>query len=238
MGKTKRYNDNLISLIDTFYNNESVASDLDALNISRLEPLPSLIDESSIDICVLGMNPSHSEKGYRSIGLDALDDIFTYQGPGFFNEKLERLIDIQKVFYAKYPYFKQIKSFIESITKSSNIAFLDFLPIRHTDQKAIEKLIDLQPEATMSLVNHTVDYLVELKPKLILVLNARGSRLIRDVLERSTEFKILQIVPAGDHVTSKSASLTILYSGMITGAGGMDTFSRERLAHQISMFLK
>jgi hypothetical protein len=90
----------------------------------------------------------------------------------------------------------------------------------------------------MSLVNHTVDYLVELKPKLILVLNARGSRLIRDVLERSTEFKILQIVPAGDHVTSKSTSLTILYSGMITGAGGMDTFSRERLAHQISMFLK
>ena len=54
MGKTKRYNDKLISLIDTFYNNKSVASDLDALKISRLEPLPSLIDESSIDICVLG----------------------------------------------------------------------------------------------------------------------------------------------------------------------------------------
>lgn len=238
MGKTTRYNDTLVSLMDTFYNNESVASDLDDLNISRLEPLPSLIDESSIDICILGMNPSHSEDGYKKIGLDSSDDIFTYQGPGFSNEKLKRLIDIQKIFYAKYPYFKQIKSFIESISKNSNIAFLDFLPIRHTDQKAIEKLIDLQPEATMSLVNHTVDYLVELKPKLILVLNARGSRLIRDVLERSTEFDVLKIDPAGDHITSKSASLTILYAGMITGAGGMDTFSRERLAYQISMFLK
>jgi hypothetical protein len=237
LGKTKRYNDKLISLIDTFYNNKSVASDLDALNISRLEPLPSLIDESSIDICVLGMNPSHSDKGYRSIGLDSSDNIFTYQGPDFFNDKLERLIDIQKVCYVKHPYFKQIKSFIESISKSSKVEFLDFLPIRHTNQKDIEKIIDLHPEATMSLLNHTVDYLVELKPQLILVLNARGARLIRDVLARSTEFEILQIAPAVDNVTSKSTSLTILYSGMITG-GRMDTFSRERLAHQISIFLK
>jgi hypothetical protein len=209
-------------------------------------------------VLFIGINPSYSHNGLLKIvqGMKAdfvghsLSDIDDYFAHPNISGKFEIHQSILMDDYARqhYPYFDKFKLLTPSIFPDKNEEELqdcwehiDLFVVRETKQKRLEESI-YQGKGKKKLNDFAITQLkiahklIELiKPKVIVVANAKASQLMRkqsdiflisDTLNNKTGFYEYEL---------KEGVIPIVFTSMLTGQRALDNFSFERLKWQLSM---
>ena len=197
----------------------------------RMLPPCLCIPQSNPDVCVVGMNPSHSAKylGHqKSLAMEELVKL----NPDARKKLMKEQIEAHK----HHPYFTAIKRFISSIDNNLAVSFYDLFPIRHTQQSELLQFLDNPINTTLlnELNNATFDFFQETESRMILICNAEASRRFRTIMSSvltPTNCK------AEDRLKILHGSIPVFYSSMLSGQRALDEFSRERLASSIRQFI-
>lgn len=205
------YNSQIISL----WNNHQVPF---TQPIRELPPLLIPNSPPKNGIAIVGINPSFPKCDEGSIE----------EGSAGLKFQPTELKKIQLTNHENLPYFTQIQGMFEKYDlKKNRLWFLDLFPIRHTSQKEVVKFMDKNPDFKKKLLMLFWQLILSQELSLVVVLNATASDF---VIQNSQNFN-----PSFHQSSSmiKVGDTTWVFSGMITGGGSMDKYSRERLFNEI-----
>lgn len=171
---------------------------------------------------VIGLNPSFSERGYNNFlantrysdWLRNLNERFSFNYFTNSNPGVEDYIEIEKISQAQYPYYTRISEI------TSEWLYIDLFHVRVTEQERIRTLINRNTDFLIEQLEMTLQYINEIEPKIILVVNGLASNIIRQKCN-------LTFNEAWG--TYSMNACPIFLSGMLTGPGAMDKGSFERL---------
>ena len=188
------------------------------------------VPEADPDICVVGMNPSHSKRYLKEAKRSALESITELNA-----ETITSLIELQIEAHKDHPYFKAIKNFLAEIDDTLKACFCDLYPIRHTSQSELMRFID-DPKSTVlmnELDQAIFDLFFETNASMIVICNAEASRRFRKLMNSNLSPTKCR---AEDRLRTSHAKIPVFYSSMLSGQRAMDEFSRERLGSSIRQF--
>ena len=199
----------------------------------KLNPLLIPTDPPRNPIIILGINPSHSEKMLSAMITSEDLELFFEPITSIQQPEAGQLKQIQKQMHNDLPYFSQIKKFL---TESCDIDreacwFLDLFPIRHTAQHEAMEFLRNNPGIREQLLQSFTKLISSIAPAGIIILNATGSKLFADLFHDQLRYESNRRSEAT--LTLTKGCVPIVFAGMITGAGQMDSFSKERLAKDL-----
>lgn len=205
----------------------------------QLNPLLIPTDPPRNSIIILGINPSHSEKVLSSMLTG--DELKLFYEPVSSIEQLEanRLKQIQIRMHKELKYFAQIKKFLAESCDIDREAcwFLDLFPIRHTAQHEAINFLNQNPVIRDQLLQSFIKLISAINPLGVIVLNATGSKLFAEIFVDQLRYETGR--KSEGRLMLNSLTIPVVFSGMVTGLGQMDSFSKERLANDLkALFAK
>ena len=175
------------------------------------------------------MNPSYSKK-------DAINSLDCLP-----NASVQELLQAQELNHKTYLYFKQITKFFDVINiPRERLWFADLFPIRHTNQFEVTDFVERHPELKRKFLKFFIELLMSNDFSMCVVLNAKASDYIRKTFSENLKPKPIFSEPRSFYsfVQNDGTEVPIIFAGMITGAGQMDKYSKERLKSEITDFDK
>ena len=178
-------------------------------------------DESPI--WFFGMNPSLPRP---------LKEIFNPD-----NDLTDNLIydlkDEQEEMHGELQYFLKAIEFFENEVESPKSVvpiFHDLYPVRHTKQKEFVKFLEDNDDFCNSFDTATKNLIDGIMPDIIVIANAKASKLMQKIFfgrnEYNGETKLTY------ELDGKKTDM--IFSSMLSGQRALDTYSRSRLAREIS----
>ena len=190
-------------------------------------------------VIFMGLNPSFSIGGYKSCLEDTvfrdIDLSEFYSFPASDNFNIETALEIERKTKENYVYFTPFKDIMSGI--DIGWQSMDFFYLRETSQKILRDKIFQTAENLngfgLSQMKITKDLLEQVEPKMIVVVNALGSRLFKKSFQ--AEFDDTH----GCYFTQLGdKSVPTFLTSMLSGQRALDTFSKERLRWHIRKMLR
>jgi len=180
----------------------------------------------------IGINPSYGKKAqnknltYEDITDEKINETIEFENkfvPGvlFNNDKNDEKVN------QLYPYYKKPTKLAKEIDPKLNVQFIDLYQKRKTNQKEIESEINLYPEFFDNQLEITKEIVSIVKPKIIVVINAKASDTINAKWEIKKESKTCL------YYYNK---IPIFFSGMLSSQRALDNYNYERLKWHIHMY--
>jgi hypothetical protein len=229
--------------MDIEYFNNKIISIWKDQNVTELVPM--LYNEPNKNtILFIGINPSFSEKGFKSILKETEYDNVLKDPFGFYSkveniniEKIAVLKKIEQIARDKYNYFAKFREIAEQIKEFENKwDHIDLLQIRSTNQKKIEKLIREDSKFIKKQIMLSLELIDYIHPKVIVVENAFVRRILtkefdNGIVSEEIDDKI------GTYFYFSDKKLPIFFTSMLSGGRALDTGSYERLKWHIKFVL-
>lgn len=191
-------------------------------------------------ILFIGMNPSCGGLNSKLISSDQ-KKLLLWNNGNDIESKVDKIIDIEKIFIDKYPYFKLMKNICDlSDLKNKHFLNIDIFILKETNQKKFVKDI-VKSEDSKSIIlndfgleqiNLFKVILKELNPEVIIIVNAKASHIFKQEFKNDLQFSDLK----GYHLLNNK--IPIFFSGMLTGQRALDKHSYERLVWHIQQSIK
>ena len=199
----------------------------------KLNPLLIPTDPPRNTIIILGINPSHSEKMLSAMITSEDLELFFEPITSIQQPEAIRLKQVQIQMHNELPYFSQIKKFLTETCNINREAcwFLDLFPIRHTAQHEAMVFLHNNQEIREQLLQSFIKLISSIAPAGLIILNATGSKLFADLFRDQLRYEANRRSEAT--LTLTKGCVPVVFAGMITGAGQMDSFSKERLAEDL-----
>jgi len=207
-------------------------------------------------IVFIGFNPSFSFKNEDKDMESIIGDFSAHK------DKQQKVSEFEREAWEKYPYFSPIYEILdrlkETVNKEKNkkgarkyevdpFFHVDLLFMRTTSQSILKELFKIkygvakcENERLKALfeaqLNISMELVEKLNPKLIVVINALSSEIIR---ERYEGLKSpLSLKRRFHKINLNRKEFPILFSGMLSGQRALDTHSRERLIWHMALVLE
>lgn len=221
---SKKYNDDVCKIWDSLF--KSAISQQEVADVKLLPPA-LCVPQATPDVCVVGMNPSHSTRylgGRNAAELSAMVELDS--------RTTDRLIETEIEAQQKHPYFLAIRRFLSTIDGNLKTCFCDLYPIRHTSQVQVTRFLDspTSKDLTTQLNQAITNLFLETDSKMVVICNAEASRRFRKLMDAHLVRKSCK---ASDVLKNLHGAIPVLYSSMLSGQRAMDEFSRERLKNDI-----
>ena len=203
---------------------------------------PMQYPEPSEDSLVfVGLNPSFSTKGWKSILRRSEikkfepEEFFKWVGPEDFDVELAH--KLEAIAQEHYPFFASHRMLASAL--GMNWLHYDLFAYRETDQENVRTLfVSEQKELSLTEFGSAQFLLFEKllsksKPAAVIIVNALASQIY--IARRSPKFN-----STGGYYVDKlddNVEFPVFLSGMLTGARALDRFSRERLFWHIAKTL-
>ena len=183
-------------------------------------------DESPI--WFFGMNPSLPRP---------LKEIFNPD-----NDLTDNLIydlkDEQEEMHGELQYFLKAIEFFENEVESPKSVvpiFHDLYPVRHTKQKEFVKFLEDNDDFCNSLDKATKNLIDGIMPEIIVIANAKASELMQKIFFGDSEAEKIKLNGETKRTYKLNGKKTdMIFSSMLSGQRALDTYSRSRLAREIS----
>ena len=183
-------------------------------------------DESPI--WFFGMNPSLPRP---------LKEIFNPD-----NDLTDNLIydlkDEQEEMHGELQYFLKAIEFFENEVESPKSVvpiFHDLYPVRHTNQKEFVKFLEDNDDFCNSLDKATKNLIDGIMPDIIVIANAKASELMQKIFFGKSEAEKKKLKGKTKRTYKFNGKKTdMIFSSMLSGQRALDTYSRSRLAREIS----
>ena len=185
-------------------------------------------DESPI--WFFGMNPSLPRP---------LKEIFNPD-----NDLTDNLIydlkDEQEEMHGELQYFLKAIEFFENEVKNPKSVvpiFHDLYPVRHTNQKEFVQFIEHEEnkEFREKLDEATKNLIDGIMPDIIVIANAKASELMQKIFFGKSEPEKIKLKGETKRTYKFNGKKTVMiFSSMLSGQRALDTYSRSRLAREIS----
>ena len=183
-------------------------------------------DESPI--WFFGMNPSL---------LDSTNEFISQTTPPD-KHLIEKLEEEQKNMHTKIQYFKRPIKFFENEVESPKSVvpiFHDLYPVRHTNQKEFVKFLEDNDDFCNSLDKATKNLIDGIMPEIIVIANAKASELMQKIFFGKSEAEKIKLKGKTKRTYELDGKKTdMIFSSMLSGQRALDTYSRSRLAREIS----
>ena len=181
-------------------------------------------------IWFFGMNPSLPKptKGFIS-QTSYIDDNLIVE---LKNEQL-RLHDDHPYFEAALKFFKKDVRILELEIP----VFHDLYPVRHTNQKEFVQFIkhEENKEFREKLDEATKELIDGIMPDIIVIANAKASELMQKIFFGRNENNKKEFIGETKRTYKLNGQKTdMIFSSMLSGQRALDTYSRSRLAREIS----
>lgn len=216
---------------------------------------PRDVTSGIIELLIIGLNPSYSINGWKSIFKKVDNKIYTQLSPELLkliqhaNKKEEidddglntyfsysnwRIVQkdlhiLEKTSFENHQYFKQMRTLAEDIYKVKNPPWnhLDLYYYRKTKQNELKKLEIKYPHFFEKQLNLSKNIIAWLKPKIILVANANACKIFRDKLYQK-ELKFNGFTGTYELILNNEFKTHVFFSGMLSGQHMLDTGSYKR----------
>ena len=183
-------------------------------------------DESPI--WFFGMNPSL---------LDSNNEFISQATPPD-KHLIEELENEQKKMHTEIQYFKRATVFFEEEVKIPELMkpiFHDLYPVRHTNQKEFVKFLEDNDDFCNSLDEATKNLIDGIMPDIIVIANAKASELMQKIFFGDSEAEKIKLKDETKRTYRLNGKKTdMIFSSMLSGQRALDTYSRSRLAREIS----
>jgi hypothetical protein len=183
-------------------------------------------DESPI--WFFGMNPSL---------LDSTNEFISQTTPPDKN-LIEKLEKEQKNMHTQIQYFKRPIEFFEKEVKNPKSVvpiFHDLYPVRHTNQKEFVKFLEDNDDFRKKLDEATKNLIDGIMPDIIVIANAKASELMQKIFFGESEAEKIKLKRKTKCTYRLNGQKTeMIFSSMLSGQRALDTYSRSRLAREIS----
>ena len=183
-------------------------------------------DESPI--WFFGMNPSL---------LDSTNEYISRTTPPD-KHLFKKLEEEQKYMHTKIQYFKKPKKFfINEVESPKSVVpiFHDLYPVRHTNQKEFVKFLEDNDDFCNSLDKATKNLIDGIMPEIIVIANAKASELMQKIFFGDSEAEKIKLNGETKRTYKLNGKKTdMIFSSMLSGQRALDTYSRSRLAREIS----
>ena len=183
-------------------------------------------DESPI--WFFGMNPSL---------LDSTNEYISRTTPPD-KHLFKKLEEEQKYMHTKIQYFKRPKKFfINEVESPKSVVpiFHDLYPVRHTNQKEFVKFLEDNDDFCNSLDKATKNLIDGIMPEIIVIANAKASELMQKIFFGDSEAEKIKLNGETKRTYKLNGKKTdMIFSSMLSGQRALDTYSRSRLAREIS----
>lgn len=189
-------------------------------------------------ILFIGLNPSFSLQGFRSILKDTpyshINPVDFFHWRNYASFKIEIAQDIERLAKIKYPYFAKFKE-IAKYTKT-DWEHVDLFFYRQTRQTTFKIVVysglDVN-EFGRSQLQLSRELIIGTCPKIIVVANAFASKVF------SKEFNTQFSEEHGYHIIILNGQVVPVFLGsMFTGQRAMDVYSYQRLRWHIKQALE
>ena len=180
------------------------------------------VNQKESPVWFIGMNPSLPKSPKK----------FIVEETNLTDSLVEILKQEQTIMHLDYQYFKKGKDFFKDdlgISELLNPIFHDLYPIRHTKQNEFEKFLDQNNSFCRSLDEATLKLITEIMPNLIIIANAGASRRIQKLFNANIDKNSTSYT-----FESNGKKTDMIFSSMLSGQRALDTYSRSRLAREIS----
>ena len=188
------------------------------------------VNQVESPIWFFGMNPSLPKPTKEFISQTTPPD----------KNLIEKLEKEQKNMHKKIQYFKRAIKFFEKEVKIPELRkpiFHDLYPVRHTKQKEFVQFIRLKENKEFhEQLDETTKQLIDgIMPDIIVIANAKASKLMQKIFfgrneDNEDEFK--GETKLTYELDGKKTDM--IFSSMLSGQRALDTYSRSRLAREIS----
>ena len=186
------------------------------------------VNQVESPIWFFGMNPSLPKPTKEFISQTTPPD----------KNLIEKLEKEQKNMHTQIQYFKRPIEFFEKEVKNPKSVvpiFHDLYPVRHTNQKEFVKFLEDNADFRKKLDEATKNLIDGIMPDIIVIANAKASELMQKIFFGKSEAK--KIILQGE--TKRTYRLNgkktdMIFSSMLSGQRALDTYSRSRLAREIS----
>jgi len=224
--------------IVNWYNNEVIKIWKSFYHKNNLQYVPYVLPDfkTNIEILFVGFNPSYDEK-WHAREFKKFDELknsnfnsknlYDWQGD-LKEEQLNTLKIHEKLSRVNHNYFRQF----DNLSSNHSWDHIDLFLLRDTVQANAIKIImkdkseDELNEFGIIQIDLFKNLLLKVKPKLIVLCNAKVSHIISKYF-----------FPSKTKTTSIDVwkeNMKIIYASMLTGQRSMDIYSRERLREQIA----
>lgn len=221
--KNEKLNSKIVSLWKSHFKNNSEVY------------APMFYDDlKSGGLLFVGMNPSFSERGFRTIlkgtEYENIDPVsfFKWKHISSNPKFIDDCIKVENYAYEKY---RQFFARPIEIAKELGLEWqhIDLFLYKETSQSDFKRRImngDKLNEFALDQIALFEEVLVTINPKCIIVANAFGSQLLREHIKSDLEWDISR----GFHWFSKGdKKIPIFFSSMLSGQRALDRWSYERL---------
>ena len=186
------------------------------------------VNQDESPIWFFGMNPSL---------LDSTNEYISRTTPPDKN-LIEELEKAQKNMHTQIQYFKRAKVFFEEEVKIPELRkpiFHDLYPVRHTNQKEFVKFLKDNPGFCKELDKVTKDLIDGIMPEIIVIANAKASELMQKIFFVDSDAEKIKLNGETKRTYKFNGKKTdMIFSSMLSGQRALDTYSRSRLAREIS----
>ena len=194
-------------------------------------------------IVFVGINPSSSLAGYRTILKDTLHknidpiEFFLWKNVSSDQKNIDICLEVEKLAFQKYAYFK----IMHKIGKELNapIEHIDIFLYKERSQEKFKELILSDGKLNYFALDQLTIFeecLVNTKPKVIVVANAYGSEIINGyykenlIFDKNNGWHNLKL--------NDGRIVPIFFSSMLSGQRALDIWSRQRLIWHIKQALR
>ena len=153
---------------------------------------------------------------------------------------IEKLEKEQKNMHKKIQYFNRAKEFFINEVKIPELRkpiFHDLYPVRHTKQKEFVQFIghEENKEFHEQLDEATKELIDGIMPDIIVIANAKASELMQKIFFGRNENNKKEFIGETKRTYKLNGQKTdMIFSSMLSGQRALDTYSRSRLAREIS----
>ena len=188
------------------------------------------VNQDESPIWFFGMNPSL---------LDSTNEYISRTTPPDKN-LIEELEKAQKNMHTQIQYFKRAKVFFEEEVKIPELrkpVFHDLYPVRHTNQKEFVQFIEHEEnkEFREKLDEATKNLIDGIMPDIIVIANAKASELMQKIFFVDSDAEKIKLNGETKRTYKFNGKKTdMIFSSMLSGQRALDTYSRSRLAREIS----
>jgi hypothetical protein len=148
------------------------------------------------------------------------------------------LKDEQEEMHGELQYFLKAIEFFENEVESPKSVvpiFHDLYPVRHTKQKEFVKFLEDNDDFCNSLDKATKNLIDGIMPEIIVIANAKASKLMQKIFFGKSEAEKKKLKGKTKRTYKFNGKKTdMIFSSMLSGQRALDTYSRSRLAREIS----
>jgi hypothetical protein len=185
----------------------------------KIKILNNFATENTFDYN-LNNNKDYQEKKYFDIGCLKL----------IFAGNVGRFQDLEN-------FLKAIEFFENEVESPKSVVpiFHDLYPVRHTNQKEFVKFLEDNADFRKKLDEATKNLIDGIMPDIIVIANAKASELMQKIFFGESEAEKIKLKRKTKCTYRLNGQKTeMIFSSMLSGQRALDTYSRTRLAREIS----